>query len=211
MNVILGIPTHIRHDLCRKCIDSALASEGIDIHLCYVIDNYGGFSHQDQRVRVINPPENLGVARSWNLLHKLTYPHQLIISNDDIIFHPWSIRATVDCPEPMILLAGWSCFLQREEVWQKLGEYDEGFICAYFEDNDYAKRMAVAGISEYYLPGNPVEHFGSATLNSLPEVHRQTMSRIFESNKKRYIDKWGGLPGQETYQTPFNLRETKCL
>jgi len=202
---VLGIPTLCRHDLLRACIDSALAG-GHPPHLVFVVDNGGGFAHPDGRVRVVNPAENLGVARSWNLLHKLAGRLPLLLSNDDIRFHPDTCAAALATSGPFVAVCGWACFLQREECWRAVGEYDERFWPAYFEDNDYHYRMRLAGL-DYTVPGaGPVTHAGSATLHALPEVHRRTVEHCFEQNKTYYVAKWGGMPGGEAFSRPFDGR-----
>jgi GT2 family glycosyltransferase len=199
----VGIPTLCRHDLLAECLGTLLAGTR-QPHLVYVIDNGGGFSYPDGRVRVLSPPENLGVARSWNLLHKLTYPHSLFLSNDDILFAPDTCEIALATPGPFVAICSWACFLQREPCWQAVGEYDEALWPAYFEDNDYHYRMRLCGL-DYVVPsGGAVTHRRSSTLQALPEVHRATLARCFEANKAYYLRKWGGLPGQERFRCPFN-------
>ncbi len=155
-------------------------------------------------MRVLAPPENLGVARSWNLLHRLTYPHPLILSNDDIGFAPDTCQLALATPGPFVAICGWACFLQREECWRAVGEYDEALWPAYFEDNDYHYRMRLKGL-DYVVPvGGAVTHARSSTLRGLPDVHRQTVARCFEANRAYYLRKWGGLPGEERFRIPFN-------
>ena len=200
---ILGIPTLNRHDLLRECVDSALAGTRPP-HLVYVVDNGGGFAHPDHRVRVLSPPENLGVARSWNLLHKIAGRLPLLISNDDVRFAPDTCEAALATPGPFVAICAWACFLQREECWRAVGEYDEQFWPAYFEDGDYHYRMRLAGL-DYVVPsGGAVAHAGSATLRSLPDVHRHTVVHHFDLNRDYYVRKWGGLPGRERYRRPFD-------
>src|SRR5687767_1373632 len=115
--LILGIPTLCRHDLLRECIDTALASSHPP-RLVYVVDNGGGFAHPDRRVRVVQPPVNLGVARSWNLLHKIADGVPLILSNDDIRFAPNTCAVALATPGPLVAVSAWACFLQREECWR---------------------------------------------------------------------------------------------
>jgi ABC-type glycerol-3-phosphate transport system permease component len=45
-------------------------------------------SRSDVHIRVVTPPHNIGVAASWNLLHRLYAPSDLLICNDDVIFEP---------------------------------------------------------------------------------------------------------------------------
>jgi GT2 family glycosyltransferase len=96
----------------------------------------------------------------------------------------------------------WCAFILPKTTFEKVGEFDEGFFPAYFEDNDYAYRMKLMGMGITKIP------------YLIPSVHRvsQTMEhddsvRVrFHKNKKRYIEKWGGEPMQEKYKTPFNSK-----
>src|SRR5262245_38462868 len=204
----LGIPTLCPHGLLRACIASALAGTRPP-HVVFVVDNGGGFAHPDARVRVLNPSANLGVARSWNLLHKVANRLPLIISNDDIRFAPDTCAIALATPGPFVAICAWACFLQREECWQAVGEYDERFWPAYFEDNDYHYRMRLAGL-DYVVPaGGAVGHAGSATLQALPEVHRQRVAHHFELNREYYARKWGGPPGAERFARPFDGGEAR--
>jgi len=172
-----------------------------------VVDNGGGFAHPDGRVRVVNPAENLGVARSWNLLHKLAGRLPLILSNDDIRFHPESCAAALACPAPFVALEGWACFLQRDACWRRIGEYDEAFWPAYFEDNDYHHRMRVAGLPPVVNhPPAAVVHAGSATIAALPPADRAAVGYGFERNRVYYVRKWGGMPDRERFTVPFDGR-----
>ncbi|MBV9122748.1 MAG: hypothetical protein JO112_05290 [Planctomycetes bacterium] len=197
-----GVPTLGRHDLLRECL-AGLLEGTCRPRLVFVIDNGGGFTSSDPRVRVLHPPENLGVARSWNLLHKLTAPYPLLISNDDIALGPDACATALATPGPLVVLCGWACFLQREECWRAVGEYDENFWPAYFEDNDYHYRMQLLGLNYRVPAGGAVRHQGSATLRELSEGQRQALACRFEANRAYYLRKWGGLPGSERFRLPF--------
>lgn len=214
-SVCVGIPTHIRHDLCHRCIESIMANRGVDIQRIYVIDNYGGFDSKVSLVNVIRPTENLGVARSWNIFHMLTRPSKLIISNDDVVLNHNAIASMIDYGHDFVGLthdggnsSAWACFYQSENIWDKVGNYDEFFWPAYFEDNDYHYRMKLAGFEASYLTGHST-HEGSATLKSIDQIHKDTMERCFKRSKSYYISKWGGEPGKETFTSPFNSQGHK--
>lgn len=199
--LILGIPTHVRHDLCDRAIASAMTGS-VSPDLVYVVDNYGGYA--THAARVVTPPANLGVARSWNLFAGLARPHDLLLANDDVTFGAGAIAAALARPEPVVLLAGYACALYREEAWQRVGLFDESYWPAYFEDNDWARRAKLAGVAVADLTDqHMVEHVGSATLQSVPDADRETMHRRFRDNRDYYARKWGGPPGEETHWTPF--------
>ena len=83
-----------------------------------------------------------------------------------------------------------------------VGLMDENFYPGYFEDNDYRYRQKLAGIKMASFPLKNT-HLTSSTLKSCEEF--QQKNRIsFASNFQYYVNKWGGSPGNETYQSPFN-------
>ena len=96
-----------------------------------------------------------------------------------------------------------SAFMLSKQCWEEVGEMDEVFAPAYFEDNDYHYRMKVLGIPAIVLPTAMFYHYGSRTQNeatSLPIVN----GSMFENNRASYAKKWGGVPGSETFKSPYN-------
>ncbi len=95
-----------------------------------------------------------------------------------------------------------SGFMINRAMWDKVGEVDEGFTPAYFEDNDYHYRINMAGMKAIVYPPAMFYHFGSKTQLAVPpsaESHRR-----FEANRQYFIGKWGGHPGQERFKVPFD-------
>lgn len=98
-----------------------------------------------------------------------------------------------------------SCFLITREC-HKWFQFDEGFIPAYHEDNDYHRRLILAGFGEkiFSVPV-PYLHYGSATCTRSAEV-RAAWGERFKGSQAYYREKWGGMPHKETYVTPFNTQ-----
>jgi GT2 family glycosyltransferase len=102
-----------------------------------------------------------------------------------------------------------ACSALNRELVEKVGLFDEWtFFPAYFEDNDYAYRMSLNGIEQvvidaevYHGDDRGPEH-ASATIRSSGR-YREANDRSFVENERRYINKWGGLPRQETYDRPW--------
>lgn len=201
--MILGVPTLNRYDLLIKLLDSAYAGD-LKPSRVWIIDNGGGlavpkrFDHAD----VITPGVNIGVAASWNLLLKLAESERLVIANDDIVLGRDTLAKMneelghgadfVECNDH-----GWSLFAQSPRCTERVGYYDERFYPAYFEDNDYSRRMRLANIERTAILNlTGIEHYGSATKELLPSLN-VSQSRL------HYLTKWGGLPGHERYQQPF--------
>ncbi len=110
---------------------------------------------------------------------------------------------TKDCDESEH--PDFSGFMINKECWDKVGEFDVGFYPAYFEDNDYHHRIKIAGLKAICYPQAIYYHFGSATTNEAFGPGKKAVTGTdFEKCRAYYNKKWGGLPGSETYKTPFN-------
>lgn len=113
----------------------------------------------------------------------------------------------LDCPESQH--PNFSAFAVSKEMWDTVGEMDEVFFPAYFEDNDLHYRMGLEGIAGICLPTAMFYHFGSATQNEAKEDGQPMVpGPAFEKNRQNYVDKWGGVPGSETFTSPYD-DETK--
>lgn len=108
-----------------------------------------------------------------------------------------------------------SAFMVSKECWEEVGEFDEVFEPAYFEDNDYHYRMEQFGLGAIVYPPAMFYHYGSRTQNEADESGRPMVpGGMFENNRANYIKKWGGLPNQEKFTHPYNdesrsLKDTK--
>jgi GT2 family glycosyltransferase len=98
---------------------------------------------------------------------------------------------------------GYSAMVFTPELLYEVGYLDENFFPAYYEDNDHRYRMKLAGLEWEYLPLK-YKHKISSTLKSNLEFQKKNQM-TFAENGRYYIEKWGGLPGQEQYDTPFNM------
>jgi len=157
-------------------------------------------------VRVVSPGHNLGVAASWNFIIKSNpkAPWWLIV-NFDLEFNDGDLAAVdahMTANEGLALLNGFSAFAVSKSAVAATGWFDENFVPAYYEDNDWAYRSRLAGVPAAEIP-NRLRHHGSVTIGSNP-LYREANHQSFTRNGSYYQRKWGGLPGRELYQTPFN-------
>jgi hypothetical protein len=85
---------------------------------------------------------------------------------------------------------------------EAVGLFDEwSFFPIYYDDDDLERRCHLGGV-EWLTYDGGIQHNQSATL-----VHAEfseANGRTFPINRQAYIDKWGGLPGRETFTTPWN-------
>lgn len=200
----VGMPTCNRYDLADACLASVLAST-INPERIVVIDNGGGYQCKNCNVEVNTQTVNGGIAKAWNLIRSLTAPLDLIILNDDLVLSPNVLQCLMDSPTQFSTAAGlgWSCFKQRNSVWEAVGLYDEEFF-AYHEDNDYSYRMKLAGIERDDVQHGGIAHVGSATVNAMIGHNRSVFEQNWFRGHVYYICKWGGTPDKETFKTPFN-------
>jgi GT2 family glycosyltransferase len=231
--LILCTPTYKRYDLCGRMIDSArqgtVKPDGV-----FVLDNGGTLDIEQPAFRhcnVITLGMNIGVARGWNYLMNTAldlYGPDVwtLIVNDDIEFLPdtiekftstiTSLTVESDLDEYPILcgadmgLNAFSMFAcQPARLKRVLGWFDESIWPAYFDDNDMHYRMKLAKLDLFRIPDCHANHAegGSATLKSYTAKEEAEHHVQFRRNQVYYILKWGGLPGEETYTTPFDNRD----
>lgn len=207
MKITLGIPTIRRFDCLKQCVDFSL-SHVLKPDRILIMDNSAGgqLNHrlfEDQPVWIHTPPYNWGCAKSWNWFMQQN-DDIIVICNDDVTFNENTLYSMVNAyfekPDTFIAPCSgtniFSCFLLPKSVYNLVGDFDEQFWPAYFEDNDYSYRARQAGV-EFCFTGAGYGHVGSATLASYSSAERQAHTQQFAANQQRYIDKHGGMPGQE--------------
>jgi len=209
---VLGVCTMTRPDQLERLLRS------IDhpVDDLVVIDNSAGrlgLSHWWVRERVSSYvdniwflpfPSNLGVPLSWNLVVKSSplVPWWLIV-NADAWFEPGSLARFADEAGPDKLLLGggtppWCCFALGEQAVLKAGLLDEAFFPLYYEDNDWERRIRLAGVPVVHS-SIPVGHDNSSTLSA---GYGEQNGSTFSANGDYYNQKWGGPPGSETEDRP---------
>ena len=149
---------------------------------------------------------NLGVAASWNLIIKATpmAPWWCIV-NSDIEFEKGDLSRLAGniLPGPGIFqLDGFAAFAITRKAVELIGLFDENFVPAYYEDNDFYRRAILTGVPVIEVPSR-LRHAGSMVIRG-SEHYASENRRTFPRNGDYYRCKWGGLPGSETYATPFD-------
>jgi GT2 family glycosyltransferase len=187
-----------------------LVSIDHEIDQIVIIDN-GDRAFEDwveDTYQTIHLPHNIGVAASWNLGIKAT-PHAdwWLICNDDITFGEGDLGRLVEAVDPaipaMYFMLGMAAFAVTPALIDEIGWFDEGFINAYDEDLDFARRCRLAGYEPIEV-GFTGTHIGSATIYSDPEL-REWNHRSHMANDGYYALKWGGYKqGGEKYDVPFD-------
>jgi GT2 family glycosyltransferase len=220
---VLTIPHLNRPDLLHRCI----ASIDYPVETLVLIQNgrdedtriadilallqsvpVGHFTH-------IRGP-NLGCAASWNyaMIAFPQAPWWMFVGND-IQFCEGTMKIMAEgaaewhgALAALFANAGHSCFIQTRRGTENVGLYDWNIHPAYTEDCDWMWRRECA--REVYLdvegarvvhgePGCP----GSCTIGSDVKL-RDQCHRTHGNNFEYYRRKWGGMPGQEQFKTPFD-------
>jgi len=202
----IGIPTLNRADLLLPALkDYVHDFQNTDLH---IIDNGKqniDFVHENVHIYV--QEQNIGVAASWNKLCKEIFKTKdwALLVNDDVYLGYTNSRVNmcIEMSETGIVQSekSWSVLLINKDLYEYIGEFDEGFFPAYFEDSDYLYRLRLNGIRQDIMHHlNPKVFRVSQTYEKAPDFVNLAMA----VNKQRYVDKWGGLPYMETYTEPFN-------
>jgi len=210
-------PSYRRYDLLGQMIASA--EQGTLVPDQYLIVDNGGSlvpaAHgiPTAKTTIENPGRNLGVAATWNVVMSRN-DDIIIMACDDVRFGARTIEALVkeseEHPEVGFFFpesaSMFTVFLLRKSLYDRIGAFDEGFWPAYFEDNDYFRRLCLAGEQRFPVVGVDVGYYHhiSATLRTYNTDEMNTHHGRFKANQDYYYRKWGGLPHHETYATPFN-------
>jgi GT2 family glycosyltransferase len=161
-------------------------------------------------VTIFGIPEPMGVARAWNCLISIAggyYKEEnFLILNDDVILtkgesdiHKIINRGNDNTFHVCRTAYNWSSFILRKSIYDNIGLFDEDFEKCYFEDNDYHYRMKLAGVKIKYEDDlNPDIYRNSMTIQKDPLLGN------YINNKELFIKKWGGMPGEEIYENPYN-------
>jgi len=219
--VFYCLPTYKSFDLAYNSVLAALRSSRPPDQIA-IIDNSGGIGTQylhplvEKFANVYIWPQttNIGVAASWNMFHnELQFDH-VIIANDDIEVDTYTIERMVAAAETnpnQILFSGdgssgnaFSLFLLTKRGYNLIGAFDEQFYPAYFEDNDYNRRMFLKGYHIQFVLGATYKHEGSSTLKRYTVEERDNHHSSFRANHTRYLHKWGGEPHEEVYESAYN-------
>jgi GT2 family glycosyltransferase len=203
----IGIPTLNRLDLLHPAL--LFYIHDFPETKIYIVDNgnqsiESKFKHPN--VEVIYVGENLGVATSWNLLCKKIYENHeyALILNDDIYLgrKEWEVINLLDNFKKFFYctMLDWCAFIVPKKTFKVIGDFDEQFFPAYYEDNDYHYRIKLKGEGIFQIPFlNPFLYQASKTSEKDPTI----LPKV-KFNKELYIKKWGGEPNKETFKKPYN-------
>lgn len=78
------------------------------------------------------------------------------------------------------------CWIKSRQTYKKLGGFDDLFFPAFFEDDDYCRRIKDSGLKIYCADDVFIHHHLSASTKADPAAH----SKMFVDNKAKYEKKW---------------------
>lgn len=216
-NLTIAIPTIIKYDLCINLI-GMIDRGNVTPEKIHIVDNGKLFNQRFNAstvttpVEVYTPDRNIGVAASWNYFLRNNSGIVMIL-NDDVVISDVTIGDVMEAygtGEGIDIMfsygRGFCLFLlDSNNITSKVGYFDEQFWPAYYEDVDFMRRFVLAGAKAVNIDRIKIEHAGSATLREQQKTGtNKDHDSNFTKNKNYYIKKWGGLPPDEKYNTPFN-------
>ena len=218
MEVNVCIPVLNRYDLLVKCIHSAERG-AVKPERYWIYDNGNKFNLEDykdiaEKITIFSPGLNRGTAKSWNWFIN-NIPEFRVVCNDDVEFYEDTIEILLAAytQDAVIYPAGvpsansFSCYVLPDKVVELVGLFDEMISpnYAYFEDNDYHRRMIKEGIELRGIAGCRIDHSNSSTLQRFTSLERRRHHNNFSRARTNYVRKWGGTPGEEKFDTPYNI------
>ena len=224
--IYVGVPTLSQFQLLGRLLGS-IKSQTDKPDGIFLIDNSNGKlpDYLADQADVVYEANNLGVARSWNLLIE-TAPNDddlVLITNDDNELVPEAVatfrRYGQDMPSQNYFTSksgGFSCFCFRKKALTEVGRFDESFYPAYYEDNDYHHRIKQRGIDyqpvdiETYILGFDGMSSWSSRGTDTPETDKEMINIGSRLNHLYYQKKWGiGQENVQTFTAPFDLKTIK--
>lgn len=161
-------------------------------------------------IKTIHWNENRGVSKAWNAGLKIATRDILCVLNNDVLVQPNGMQKLVvaaietgvagnegACMNMDFCYAystynedeadylGGYCIVFRRDVWDSVGEFDELFSPAYWEDNDWSLRVKEAGYKWKIIP-ECVYHYVART-----SVRVLDMGSLFAAQRIKFLNKWG--------------------
>lgn len=165
--------------------------------------------------RIAEPPfSSLGLAGSINhgIVQTFDAPWWLWAS-DDLVFSPGDLDAIAQLMEsasgdPCVVTYRFAVLALNRAVIERVGLFDEwSFHPLYFDDTDFARRCSLAGVPilhDQWGISEGADGFAHSTTVQTSEELSMANNRSWIENERAYVAKWGGLPGHETFETPWN-------
>jgi GT2 family glycosyltransferase len=174
----------------------------------------GGYARWLPPVKVFHPPVPLSFTQSmnWELEETLRRGKTLCVHmHNDAIVPEGACESLLDYAHNIhnqrtrwgVIYTHYDILcVYNPKVYEAIGGYDTNFA-AYFSDNDYFRRMDLAGW-ERINSGIQIGHVGSQTINS--DAYLRHLNGVtFPLYREYYRAKWGGVVGEEQFTYPFGV------
>jgi predicted O-methyltransferase YrrM len=207
---LLGIPFVVGEDLLRRAVDSV---EPLWPSAVIVDNSDAGLDADAWPIPVVRPPVPLSFSQTMNVLQQLGRER----SCDAVMLLHSDAAPAADTPARLLAaidqasVAGrpWGIAFTNYDAFAaysaamiaNVGAWDVT-LPQYFADIDYYRRVRLAGW-EILETGLPVLHEASSTIR-LDEERGRHNAATFPLYERYYAAKWGGGPGGETFDRPFD-------
>ncbi len=178
-----------------RCLDQVWTVASVPTEVIVVNNASAHRTDPPYRASVlVNWPTNRGIAPAWNEGARLARGDTLCFLNSDCWVEPGWDKPLIEAAQaghiafPLtngekndgVGVAGW-CFALSRATFQRVGEFDETFIPAWYEDSDYYQRACRLDIQLVNCPGSHVRHQrrGSAQHLRRPDL-------LFLANRLRF-------------------------
>ncbi len=94
--------------------------------------------------------------------------------------HDWAVAESIS-----VEWVSGACLVARRAAVDQVGGLDEA-IFMYFEDNDWCRRMRLAGWQVWYVPAAAITHIGGASVNRNPRVRAAYYDSLAYFYRKHY-------------------------
>jgi len=224
--IVLGIPRcNETPDVWNATLAAVRASSYAPDRVL-IVDNGDVPLPRVEGAGVMRPGRNTGCAGAWNAILTRAFNElhadTAIVLNGDCAVAPDTFYRLLHTPRRIALAHGFSCFRIDAGAWRQVGPFDELYYPVYWEDADYRRRCALEGESIEEWPvveASRVDAYratyetgithgwrdvaaGCRYQNWSPEKEAWFL-KCWETNRDRYVAKWGGMPGEERNTIPF--------
>ena len=225
-NYLLGVSAFTNADLLEKCINSwSTIPKDIVKGIFFDGKNWreefknlieNGFEKIKNNINfILTLDDHVGVSSAWNEILKYAFVTKnfniAIIVGSDIEFKEGYVESYIkEFEENNLEFStargfGFNCFAMTKKCYETVGEFDLNYYVAYYEDNDFHRRVKLSGLKDGDI-GNPglITHWGSATIRR-DKKYENANCQTFPMNQQYFIEKWGGMhDAPNLWGTPFN-------
>ena len=82
---------------------------------------------------------------------------------------------------------GFGCAMVKQEMWEKVGYFDEQFSPCHYDQEDYVLRVKEAGYKNVLSPKANCVHIVAATTR----YNLHFFNRVIDINREKFRRKWG--------------------